>query len=75
MEFLHNVTGTVKNSVSMVQNAVGMVEQHYIVLGCVMGVILFMVVRRRKPSRLVIRADTHSGWWEMRHSTHKKRRR
>ncbi len=75
MEFLHNVTGIVQNSVSMVQNAVGMVEQQHIVLGCVIGVILFKVVRRRKPSRSVIRVDTHSGWWEMQHGTHKKRRR
>jgi hypothetical protein len=68
MEFLHNVTGIVQNSVSMV-------EQQYIVLGCAMGVVLFMVVRRRKPSQSVIRVDTHSGWWEMRNSIHKKRHR
>ena len=68
MEFLHNVTG-------MVQNSVSMVEQQHIVLGCVVGVILFKVARRRKPSRSVIRVDTHSGWWEMQHGTHKKRRR
>lgn len=68
MDFLHDMT-------EIVQHSVGMAGQQNIVLGCVMGVILLIVMRRRKPSRSIIRVHTNLGWWGIRHGTTKKRRR